>query len=315
MSPHLPTQPAARVASAPWLVAGVVTVGAVALFLAFRTWAQGNAPGLGLAHPLAALPSLLLLALALSARAWPVRRKPAAAPAAPALTKAAVRNRVSADWDRAVRHASQALQQRGISLLGAADGWAPGTDLVLTQRGRPYLVCARHWRAQVIDGAVVRELALDIARQGAGGGMLVSAVQAFTPQARQLARLHGIALQGRSATLDETPAARRPAPSRPMPILRADEELRTARPSFAPTEPMSTAERARAVPVLRPDHEVTARRADFQPTVPMTRETAQAGRAALPPLSAREALSLSISDTAPLQRVDFQPTEPLAVAP
>jgi len=245
-------------ARAPWLVAGSAAIAAVAALLAFNAWAARYAPALSLAHPLAAVPSLLLLVLALSVRVWPVRRPAASQP--------------SPEWNAMAKQASHALRQHGFTVAEA--GWQPGADQVLRRDGRTCVVHARHWRASTVDAAAVRALALDVAQRGASGGLLLCAGGSFTPRARQLAQLHGIVLLGRSGPVGGRPkaqgapaAAEAPAP-KPAPVLRPDHQV-FVRPRFEPTVPMSDAERRRAVPQLRPDHEVAARR-EFAPTVPMT---------------------------------------------
>lgn len=309
-SPH---RIAARPGRTPWLLAGVAGLGALALLLVLYGWAPE--PGLGFvtSHPLAALLCLALLALALAvaARAWPRRRAPTLRKTRPARAEAAaeVPGPASPEWTRLVQGASAALARRGIATHGLTERWAPGTDLLLRHQGQPYLVCARHWRAKLIDGTAVRALALDIARHHAVGGMLLSTSQAFTAQARQLVQLHGIDLPGRpaapraaaaaAATRQAGPTAGRasrthpmgraghadlvttaptaapqapPARARAMPQLRDDQDVaRARRPLFAPTVPMSAEELERAVPGLRPDDVLPTRRADFLPTVPMER--------------------------------------------
>lgn len=281
---------APRPVRSPWPVAGAAVLAALALLTALFAWAPGGVPAFVAGHPLATLLCLALLGLAMAvgARAWP-RHRAAPAPARPPAS--AESERIASEWTRLVERANAALAQRGIAAEGGH--WAPGTDRMLRQRGRPYLVCARHWRAKVIDGPAVRELALEIARRSAAGGMLLSASEVFTAQARQLARVHGITLSGRlEAATAPAALADRPAPAaraqrlpahpasapatagtpaaRTPPRLRDDQTLRR-RPTFAPTVPMGVDELLRAVPTLRPDHEVAARRADFQPTVPMAR--------------------------------------------
>lgn len=291
-SPH---RTAARRGRTPWLLAGPAGLGAIVLLLLY-SWMPERGLGFVTSHPLAVLLCLALLALALAvtARAWPPRRASAdAAAEAP--------RPVSPEWARLVKSASAALARRGIAANRLAERWAPGTDLLLHHQGQPYLVCAQHWRAKLIDGSAVRALALDIARHHAVGGMLLSARQVFTAQARQLARLHGIDLPGRPATssaaaaqqarptadrASRTPPTGRagganpappalqasPARARAMPQLRDDQDVvRARRPVFAPTVPMSADELERAVPALRSDDAQPKQRADFLPTVPMER--------------------------------------------
>jgi hypothetical protein len=242
-----------------WLALSLLAMGAtVAGFLAFNDWALRHVPALGLTHPLAALPPLLLLGVVLVARAWPGRSPAPRRPPAPAPAPTARRPPVLPQWDALVQRAVAALAERGITLPTTLLPWPPGTDVTLSRQGRSYLVCARHWRARAVNGHAVRALAHDIARRGAAGGMLLCAAGSFTPQARQLARLHGIALLGSTepGTQRSPSAGKAPAPA-----------AATGR-AAAPAVPR---ERRPAQPVLRPDDEVRARagRASFQPTVPL----------------------------------------------
>jgi hypothetical protein len=248
-------------------VLGLLAMGAtVAGFLAFNDWALRHAPALGMTHPLAALPPLLLVAVVLVARAWPGDSPAPRRAAAPTPAPAAKRPPILPQWDALVQRAATALAERGVALPPALLPWPPGTDLTLNRQGRSYLVCARHWRARSVDGHAVRALTHDIARRGAAGGMLLCAAGSFTPQARQLARLHGIALLGSA----EPGTHRRPhAGKAPSPAAAPTGRTATPTPSPAPT---AHGERRPAPPVLRPDDEFRARakRTSFQPTVPLT---------------------------------------------
>lgn len=286
-----------RQVSAPWLIASAAALVAAGLLATGVIPVPARDLAFFATHPLAALLCLasLALALAVAVRAWPRQATPATAVPARGGQRAA-----APEWDALMRRARAALAQQGVAAAPSGQ-WAPGADMVLRQHGQPYLVSAKHWSDKVIGGTAVRELALDIARQRAAGGMLLSATQVYTTNARQLARQHGIALLGRTQAPATRPVhapqpkpARQPA-SRPsaaaaapkavaraVPRLRDDKDVLGSRRSFAPTVPMGADELARVLPALRPDHEVAARRADFLPTVPMARGAflaAAAGRA------------------------------------
>ena len=293
MKPNLPastsTGPrAGPMARAPWLVAAAAAVAVSAGFLMFNQWATTHAPSWSLSQPLVALPSLLLLVLALSIRAWPTQKRqaPKAEPQSGAEPEARPR-RPAPNWSDVVRHASRALHERG---FGQADGiasWQAGADLVLNHGQRSFVIHARHWRERLVEGDAVRSLAHEIAQRGAVSGMLLCASGLFSGQARQLAKLHGIVLmdrtelngEPRAAASERTelaaptarvpePGAAAPPPNAVIPVLRPDQAVKVARREFAPTVPMSDAERRRMRVSLRPDHTVKVPR-DFEPTQPL----------------------------------------------
>ena len=76
-------------------------------------------------------------------------------------------------WQDFERLIGEAFRRRGFTVAetggGGADG---GVDLVLTKGGEKSLVQCKHWRAQQVGVAVVRELYGVMAARGASGGFV-----------------------------------------------------------------------------------------------------------------------------------------------
>lgn len=91
-------------------------------------------------------------------------------------------------WSQFERLIGEAFRRRGFDVRetgkGGGDG---GVDVVLAKDGRKYLVQCKHWRAQSVGVAVIRELNGVVAARGASGGFLVTS-GTFTQQARVFAR-------------------------------------------------------------------------------------------------------------------------------
>ncbi len=247
MKSHRPEPFSASAAPAPrwrpvaWMLAGVAIV--LAGLLAMVPRAAG---AFSLPQPMMVLPPLLLLAFALSLRAWPARR--ATRPSAPPQP-------AGPDWVRLSAQASRFFAERGLIGLDPDQPWHVGTDLMLRRGLRTWLVHAGHWQAEQVDAPAVRLLAREVARRGADGGILLCGSDAFTPAACQIARERGILLLDPSQlqrALGHAPApVHRPARAAPpapqparVPVLRPDREVRIPR-EFQPTEPMPESHRPR----------------------------------------------------------------------
>jgi restriction system protein len=97
-------------------------------------------------------------------------------------------------WRDFERLMGEAFRRRGFTVTGfggsVSDG---GVDLGLMKHGERFLVQCRHWRKQLVDVTVVRELNGVMAAQGAHGGFVVTGGQ-FTPEARAFAESRKIEL-------------------------------------------------------------------------------------------------------------------------
>lgn len=105
-------------------------------------------------------------------------------------------------WQDFERLIGEAFRRRGYTVAetggGGADG---GVDLVLTKGGEKSLVQCKHWRAQQVGVAVVRELYGVMAARGATGGFVVTS-GSYSNDARAFA-------QGRNVELIDGPALTR----------------------------------------------------------------------------------------------------------
>ncbi|MFT4193700.1 restriction endonuclease [Ottowia sp.] len=269
-----------------WALAGAAIVLAGLYAAAVHSTGTFSLP-----QPMMVLPPLLLLAFALSLRAWPAH-KAAPTTQTPPATQAPPD---AMDWPSLSRLAGRFFAERGLADLSPGQPWQEGAARVLRKGARTWVVHADQWQGAEVDAPAVSLLARDVARRGADGGILLCASDAFTPAARQLATQCGILLldPSRLGAGKEAPAAAVPAHN----------PAKATRPA-----PLAMPAPVRRVPVLRPDHEVRVRR-DFQPTEPMAKSTRKdrPGSTALPPLTAREALSLAPGD-APVP-TGFLPTE------
>jgi restriction system protein len=95
------------------------------------------------------------------------------------------------DFERLI---GEAFRRQGYSVTeqggAGADG---GVDLQLRKGGETFLVQCKHWRAQKVSVAVVRELYGAMAAAGASGGFVVTS-GAFTADARSFARGRNVEL-------------------------------------------------------------------------------------------------------------------------
>ncbi|MFT3778907.1 MAG: restriction endonuclease [Ottowia sp.] len=291
---HPPHASPARGRRLAWALAGAAAIVLAGLYVA----ATHSVGAFSLPQPMMVLPPLLLLAFALSLRAWPAHKGEPATQTPPA-TQAPPD---AMDWPSLSRLASRFFAERGLADLSPGQPWQEGAARTLRKGARTWVVHADQWQAAELDAPAVSLLARDVARRGADGGVLLCASDAFTPAARQLAAQCGILLLDssrlRGAAGKEAPVpAQRPARATPPLPATAAAPVPAAAP--APVN---------RVPVLRPDHEVRVRR-DFQPTEPMARGALKdhPGSTGLPPLTASEALSLAPGD-APVP-TGFLPTE------
>ena len=105
-------------------------------------------------------------------------------------------------WQDFERLIGEAFRRRGYAVAetggGGADG---GVDLLLTKGGEKTLVQCKHWRAQQVGVAVVRELYGVMAARGATGGFVVTS-GGYSNDARAFA-------QGRNVELIDGPALAR----------------------------------------------------------------------------------------------------------
>ena len=122
-------------------------------------------------------------------------------------------------WQDFERLIGEAFRRRGFTVAetggGGADG---GVDLVLTKGGEKSLVQCKHWRAQQVGVAVVRELYGVMAARGATGGFVVTS-GSYSNDARAFAQGRNVELiDGPALTrmLREAQADKAPAPAAPV---------------------------------------------------------------------------------------------------
>ncbi|MGH8514907.1 MAG: restriction endonuclease, partial [Gammaproteobacteria bacterium] len=114
----------------------------------------------------------------------------------------------------AFRRRSYTVEETGGN---APDG---GVDLVLSKDGERHLVQCKHWRAQTVGVATVRELYGVMATQGASGGFVVTSGK-YSREARNFAEGRNIELiDGEDLMLDQTRPAQRPPRSHPAKTWR-----------------------------------------------------------------------------------------------
>ena len=297
---YKPRRPAGLTNRALMIAAGllVLAVGVVALATSRKV-----------TDPWMVWPPVLLLLVAAALCVWPTGRAArAASPASPMTAprrlfgKSASGALSPADhsaWMDLSHQATQFFEKRGLSAPPDAAPWMPQTDRWLHKGPRKYLIQARYWQATAVDVPEVQALLKTMKRQGASGGVLVCGADVFTPAARTVARSNAIMLleplMWRAAT---------PRRSAPMPMPRA---------ASAPRAPTATSLAHAAAtskppgPVLRPDHEVPVRR-DFAPTQPLS--SAERARLELKDTLTTQSRALA-SASRPMPPQDFPSTEPI----
>lgn len=118
----------------------------------------------------------------------------AAEPAAPAGT--AVIKGVG--WHQFEQMVAEGFRHRGYAVSETGGGGGRAVDMVLSRGVERFLVDCKHWRAQVLGVAPVRELAAQMEARRADGGFVLSS-GAFTPEAEAFARERQIRLIDGSA--------------------------------------------------------------------------------------------------------------------
>ena len=268
-------QPKSRRAPSParpmWIRLGLAITALAAGWALWHRLSASQATG-AMVQLLVGVPLLLLLALVCAVLMWPWVLR--------ARTRAPVHD-IDMDWPRLSQLASRFFDAHGLVREQGNGPWAESADLMLRKGTRRYLIQASLWRAARVDAVAVHQLAGDVARRGAEGGVLLCASDAFTAAAHQLARERGILLLhpaqlqtlpevgiGATSAAGLAPALRVPElPASPapaaVPVLRPDDDVWLPR-DFMPTEPAARA------PLLRPDDDARIPR-DFMPTVPAVR--------------------------------------------
>jgi restriction system protein len=124
---------------------------------------------------------------------WLARRsaEPAAAPAGTALIK-------GVGWHQFEQMVAEGFRHRGYAVSETGGGGGRAVDMVLSRGAERFLVDCKHWRAQALGVAPLRELAMQMQARGADGGFVLSA-GAFTPEAVAFAQERRIQLIDGSA--------------------------------------------------------------------------------------------------------------------
>lgn len=100
----------------------------------------------------------------------------------------------SMNWREFEALIGEAFRRRGFAVAETgADGPDGGIDVVLTKESERYFVQCKHWRAQRVGVAIVRELYGVMAAQGAVGGFVVTSGN-FSKEAQDFAEGRNIEL-------------------------------------------------------------------------------------------------------------------------
>lgn len=96
-------------------------------------------------------------------------------------------------WHDFEQLTAAAFRKRGYLVQDTNDGPDGGIDLVLKKDGENYLVQCKHWRANKVGVAIVRELLGVMASRGVAGGFVVTAGE-YTKEAKSFAEGRNIEL-------------------------------------------------------------------------------------------------------------------------